>query len=383
MTSSPTVTEGNAPVESSGPVAVIGSGVAGLSAALALCNAGAAVAVFDKGRRIGGRCATRIQGPHQFDHGAQYATARTQAFQSVMRDAAARGLVERWAPPTLDADGVIGCPQHDHWIGTPTMNTLPQALLSDPVSDPKAGSGSERPANAVPTVTQGFEVADISGAPGSWTVRSTGGDVRGPFKAVVIAAPAPQTRRLAAGLVDGVERLDEVVMAPCWTGMFAFAATSPGPDRADRATFAAARDVSDEVAWMALQSSRPQHEGGSTQGTASVEGQAARWVVHAAPEWSRTHLEDDRESIAPRLLALCRDSAIDTVAAEFRREPVYCSAHRWRFAQVERAVGAPCLLDINTGIALAGDWCLGPRIEAAFESGTAAGRAVADWVGAA
>ena len=47
-------------------------------------------------------------------------------------------------------------------------------------------------------------------------------------------------------------------------------------------------------------------------------------------------------------------------------------AHRWRFGLTRTPLGAPTLIDRETGVAVAGDWCLGPTIEDALQSGTAA-----------
>ncbi len=53
-------------------VAVVGAGMAGLSAARALAEAGRQVVVVDKGRGFGGRMATRRLGTAVFYNGAQY-----------------------------------------------------------------------------------------------------------------------------------------------------------------------------------------------------------------------------------------------------------------------------------------------------------------------
>jgi renalase len=51
-------------------------------------------------------------------------------------------------------------------------------------------------------------------------------------------------------------------------------------------------------------------------------------------------------------------------------------AHRWRYALVETPLGQACLWDDAARLGVCGDWCLGGRIEAAHDSGTALARAV-------
>ena len=68
-------------------ILVVGAGMAGLAAARHLRQAGCQVLLVDKGRRPGGRLATRSLGSGVFDHGAQYFTARDPYFQQ---------RVDRW-----------------------------------------------------------------------------------------------------------------------------------------------------------------------------------------------------------------------------------------------------------------------------------------------
>ena len=62
-------------------VVIVGAGMSGLVAAQELVAAGVEVAVVDKGRSVGGRLATRRIGDARLDHGAQFFTVRTPAFQ--------------------------------------------------------------------------------------------------------------------------------------------------------------------------------------------------------------------------------------------------------------------------------------------------------------
>ena len=44
-------------------------------------------------------------------------------------------------------------------------------------------------------------------------------------------------------------------------------------------------------------------------------------------------------------------------------------AHRWRYAQATSILGKPYLTNSGKTLYVAGDWCLGSRVEAGFESG--------------
>ena len=61
-------------------IAVVGAGVAGAFCSKALKKMGAVVTVFEAGRGPGGRMSRRKEGQHQFDHGAQFFYAESDAF---------------------------------------------------------------------------------------------------------------------------------------------------------------------------------------------------------------------------------------------------------------------------------------------------------------
>jgi renalase len=84
-------------------IAVVGAGLAGLSCAQALLQAGHTVHVFDKARGPSGRMSTRRaddeHGPWQCDHGAQYFTARDHAFKAAPGPHRKRRWSDLWARP--------------------------------------------------------------------------------------------------------------------------------------------------------------------------------------------------------------------------------------------------------------------------------------------
>jgi predicted NAD/FAD-dependent oxidoreductase len=313
-------------------IAVIGAGLAGLSCARALKARGATIRLFDKGRAAGGRLATRRAEAEgralQFDHGAQYLTARTEGFAALLAEAGAAP----WGEP-------------GRFVGTPGMSALPRALAA----------GLD--------LATARHVTAIEGRPGAWRLRHLDASLvrpgrplpaaepeeEGPFDALAVTLPPAQAAPLIAPHASGWPgRLAAVRLAPCWTVMAAFAAPLPLPD-------GLRPPEGGTIGWAARDSSKP----GRPLGTEC-------WVVQAGPDWSRAHLEETPEAVVPALLA-----ALGALAGADLPAPIHAAAHRWRYSLVQAPLGEPCLADPDLRLGLAGDWCLAGRAEAAFESGTA------------
>ncbi len=79
-------------------LALIGAGIAGLSCATALQQAGLAVCLFDKSRGAGGRMSTRRGDDWQCDHGAEYFTARHPDFRAEVARWQRVGVAGWWDP---------------------------------------------------------------------------------------------------------------------------------------------------------------------------------------------------------------------------------------------------------------------------------------------
>jgi len=82
-------------------IAILGCGVAGLSAARELRRHGIDVTLFDKSRGVGGRMSTRYSGDWEFDHGAQYFTVQDPDFQAEIDLATDAGVVVPWDAKAL------------------------------------------------------------------------------------------------------------------------------------------------------------------------------------------------------------------------------------------------------------------------------------------
>jgi renalase len=306
-------------------IAIVGAGMAGLACARALADAGLQPTVFDKGRGIGGRLATRrAPGGLQFDHGAQYVTAKDAGFAALLDAMQHAGVAAPWA----DGSG------RTRLVGVPGMSALAKHL----------GQGLD--------IRQNAELFALQPDPdsGGWLLRIGAEDYR--FDQVVLTPPAPQTLRLLGAAHEFAAPLSAVTLAPCLTLMAAFAADMQPP-------FVSRGNENDPLAWIALDSTKPGRDG------------AFCWVAQASPEWSMAHLERDMAELAALMLPLlCAQLGADP--AQVR----HSAAHRWRYAKVTAPLGAPFLRDKTGTLHAGGDWCLGARVEAAWTSGDAIAREI-------
>lgn len=315
-------------------IAIIGAGVAGLTAALRLRAVGYNPIVFEKSRGIGGRVATRRVGDDlTFDHGAQYLTARSDAFISIIEDAVGRGAAARWRPR---ASGPDGGDAPEFFVGAPTMNAFLKAAVADAGIDVRLKT----------------ELASVKPDSGAWRISDNDGHVNAEFDAVICTAPPPQARALYAADPDLVAQIDRVRVRPCWTLMAHFGTEID-------AGFDTWRDSDGDIVWLARNNTKPGRPRSGDQ-----------WVAQAGPGWSEAHLEWDREDVAAILLSKVMPMIGQSVP------PQYGAAHRWRYALTDVPLGKPFAAS-STGLALlGGDWALGARIECAFESGLAMADAV-------
>ncbi len=187
---------------------------------------------------------------------------------------------------------------------------------------------------------------------GAGPIAASFGDL---FDAVALAIPAPQAAPLLAGAGLDFPGASQALYAPCWALMLAFDARSDAPVRM--------KTDDPVIAWIARDSDKPERE-------RDHRPQGENWVVHGAPGWSRDNLERTPEEAAALLLARFR------TLTGISGEPVHMTAHRWRFALVERAAGLDDLWDGAARVGACGDWRIGPRVESAFDSGEALARAM-------
>ena len=304
---------------------VIGAGPAGLSAARALTSQGRSVVVLDKGRGPGGRLSSRRTGETRFDHGCKELTFQEPETSPDLREWIEAGVVAPWRPALKD-----GSTAGSYHVGTPAMNQVIKHLARD----------LEVRFNA--------RVVELRSCEAGWEIIQHQGEVELVARSVIVAIPSPQAVDLLTPIgFDGLDRIKSV----SFTGIWSVLIEGPHPDEVG---FEAAVEPCPEISWLAAQAGKPDR---ASDGA---------WVALASHAWSTEHLEDDKNSVADVLGPICAnllgiDHATTTTIA-----------HRWRFGLTRTPLGSPTLVDRDIGVAVAGDWCLGPTIEDALRSGTAA-----------
>lgn len=304
------------------PVVVVGAGLAGVTCARTLQAAGTQVLLLDRGRRIGGRMASRRLDGRPVDIGASYLTVSDPIFAAVVADWHERGLARPWT----DTFAVIG-------------------------EEPKAGPlrwgapGGLR--SLVEDLADGLEVVDAT------TVRAVRRKDDGwrvddrPASAVVLAMPDPQAHRLLANDLRA-----ELPVPAGYEPVLALVATW-----AERCWAFDGLFVNDHpsLSWVA--------DDGTRRGD-----DAPVLVAHTTPAYAREHL-DDPAAAGPELTAALRE----LVGAP---APETTLVHRWSFARPAAGRSEAYALT-DTGLGLCGDgWAEKPRVEAAHLSGRALAQAL-------
>ena len=332
--------------------AIIGAGMAGVTCARTLVQAGHRVTLFEKSRGLGGRMSTRNTEFGNFDHGAQYFTVRDLRFAEALETVP--GLCRPWsanAVRVLDPYGstfAAALPDREpHWVPRLGMNELVRTWGEPLVQDHLV---------RLQTLVTHIEPDHLTKQ--CWQLQTEGPEderrVFSGFDGVLLALPAPQARQLLQRsklAKDWVERIGDVEVAPCWTLMLAFPqAMQPGLGTLGP-QWNAARSTHHRISWLARENSKP------------ARTPIERWTVQASPQWSQEHLEDDSARIQSKMLKAFAE--VTGILAE----PSFAAVHRWRYAQTQEPLGKPFLWDKRSGLGVCGDWCLGHRVENAFVSG--------------
>ena len=323
-------------------VIVVGAGLAGLACARTLAAAGRRVLVVDKGRGVGGRCATRRIHGQAVDHGVAFYHGDDPEFLAALAAVPATAL-PGW-PHQIAGRGSACQPEafapgHTRLAFAEGMTAFPKALAHG------LALRLETRVHAVLRTGEGLTLQLEEGPP----LRT---------RDLVLTPPAAQTQALlpeVAELASARALLELVPAQPCITVMLGYTATGPRPEF----------DVlypEDSAVQMIVHDSAKRR----------APGQVVL-VAQATRAWSRMHIDAD-----PSQWQMTLVEQVARLVGPWAREPLWCESHRWRFAHAGSPVlAAPMLATLSDGarIGLAGEvFCAGAGVQGAYRAGLALAR---------
>ena len=324
-------------------IAVIGGGLCGLTTARLLRDDGHRIQIFERGRQLGGRMAGERHEGLRYETGAQYITSRSKQFKRWLDAMSLAGHCASWAPRlSFGGTDLTGdFTPRDWYVGTPSMSSLVRPLAENMRVHLNHGVRQLR-----------------RDAKGMWHLSLVDSDQEhGPFHIVLITTPASDAFQLIADHTDTFDDMTQVRMMPVWSVMVHF-------DTALPVDFDVGSRLSDSVAWIARDTSKP-----------ARNRRQETWVLQSGPDFSREFVDESPDDVAVELWGEAQ-----AVLGLVEKTPVLKVAKLWRHALVERTLGASCMFSREQMLGAGGDWCLGTRAEAAFESGLALARRVRDTV---
>lgn len=314
-------------------IAIVGAGLSGLVVANRL-NQMADVTVFEKSRGLGGRICTRYAEPFYFDHGAQFFTVKTDAFQSFISPMLNDGVIVRWDGrfTELTPNQPFSLRQWDssfpHYVGTPHNDAIGRYL------------GRHLNVSLTTQVSLVLRVGE------QWQLFDTTQHSLGIFDWVIFAIPAEQVRSLVPLEASFFTDLVSVNMQACYSMMLGF-------DHLPNIPFDAALVHESDISWISANHQKP---GRKTPPCL---------LIHSSNDWADAHFEWPKEEVMSHL-----STTFENLTGINETSAVFKSLHRWRYANISKQQRPPFLIDVLNHLACCGDWCIHGRIEAAFTSGT-------------
>ena len=311
-------------------IAIIGAGLSGTNCAYHLAKI-ADVTIFEKSRGFGGRMSTKLIEGTQFDHGLQFFTAKTKAFQHFMDQLENKSIVKSWNANFVEIHNkkIIQSRkwnnQFKHFIGIPKMSSICRYLAC----------GIDVKLNA--TVTR------INKDNGRWKIYDEHSYL-GVFDWIIFAIPVHQIFEI---LPQGHNLYPEVLyrynMLPCFALMASFR------NRVNT-QWEAALVKNSILSWISINSSKCYRES-----KYSI-------VALSTNMWAQENIDKAAAFIQEKLFIELQN------IIQHGLDIIDISIHKWRYANARKQYGPRYIMDSGSSLAICGDWFIKGVAEGAFLS---------------
>ena len=310
-------------------IAIIGSGLSGSVLGYYLQKS-TSVSLFEKSQGVSGRMSTRSFADFEFDHGAQFFTARSNKFNEFLLPYLEDRTVVEWKPKILTLekgkDPFKRLWYEPHYIAQPKMTSLCKAIASS--KDIKFKTRIDK----------------IFQKNGRWSLVSGNEIVGEGYCWVISTTPAIQTRELFDASGISLNGLSEVNYSPCFSLMV-------GLSSSVQLNFDAALVKNSPIKWIAVNSSKIGRSMNKTL------------VIHSSNSWAQDNLERELSYVQDQLLR-----ELKGLVGLTEIDVDHIDLARWRYAKVSKVSSQDVCVNSSLKVAACGDWCLGSRVEDAFLS---------------
>lgn len=333
-------------------VAIIGAGIAGLTCAQQLQQAGYRVIIVEKSRGVGGRIATRRLQDTCADHGVRYLEDQGKFLQPLIEILVQRGILQAWTDTIYDLKSVepgsdLTIVPHSSGITRYVAPAGMTAVAKFLASNLKILL-NRRVETIILTQEKTWHLNFDSSHETSTPVIA---------KTVVVAIPAPQALMLLEPLAETISKeflnsLRSVEFDPCITVIAGYANELPLPSWK-----VCSLSNNSDLAWIGLDSSK------------RPNSKSPIFVLQSTAEFANRYLDvEDLKPVGQQLLSAAAQLLIPGIDA-----PDWFQVHRWRYAFPKLALNQDYLYSATPlPLICCGDWCGGNLIESAINSGFAA-----------
>ena len=323
-------------------IAVIGAGIAGLTCARQLQQAGKSVVLIDKSRGLGGRLATRrLAGTHA-DHGVCYLQPKGDLFRQWIAELVAAGILRVWTEGihSLSADGIL----------------QPRTKFAPYYAAPLGATSIAKYLGRDLEIIGDKLITAIDPISHGWRLSSKDPEFDLTAEQVVFATPPAQALVIAKQAIDPtcIQQLSNIQFSRSITAIAVYPTTNQTATAA--ITWQGIQCIEHPtLAWIGLDSSKQLNP---TQPVLVIQSSAA---------FAEQYFDAPDLAIVGQKLLDAIVPLIPTLTT-----PELIQVHRWGYAFAQNPASVQFLTAQTTApLYFCGDWCGGNRVESAYLSGMA------------